>query len=42
MNRKCGRCGLLQSHELMHYNKQWKCWICDDRMSCTKRLNKGL
>jgi len=37
MNRKCVRCGIIQDHILMHYNKQMG-WLCNNRKLCTKRL----
>lgn len=38
LNRKCGRCGIIQDSELMHKTKQGV-WLCNNREQCTYRLN---
>ena len=38
INRKCKRCGQVKSSEVMHFNNQMKCWLCDDRQDCTRKL----
>jgi len=38
MIRTCKRCGLKMNHDLMHYNKQMKGWLCNDRERCSVAL----